>query len=346
MIRKICFVVLALLMSTVSWAGAPARVSTYVPLTTIRSSDVTSNEDAIFNYLQSGVSVYESDSITNDAVDSAAGILASKLNLSGISQNIIHSGTFTQSSSASFTTITDLGAVTTADINGGTLDGVTIGGSSAGAGTFTTLTIGGQSLFNTSSGHDHDGSDSKKVVATNLDMTGTTDTQYLYNNAGTLASKALVQSYEFVSSSATSTSVTFSGLSTGYIYEAVFSLTSSAPGDSAIVTITPTVTTTVSWDTSAAQTTGNALILTPVASNGMSESRRFGGKLTVVPDYTDNTQGWVESEIFGIVKSSTWQKVEYSGYWNSDAAFTSITISFASSGSPTGTVWLYRISKS
>ena len=37
-------------------------------------------------------------------------------------------------------TISSLGTVTTADINGGTIDGVTIGGSSAGAGTFSSLT--------------------------------------------------------------------------------------------------------------------------------------------------------------------------------------------------------------
>jgi len=36
-------------------------------------------------------------------------------------------------------TVSNLGAVTTADINGGTIDGVTIGGSSAGAGTFSSL---------------------------------------------------------------------------------------------------------------------------------------------------------------------------------------------------------------
>uniref|UniRef100_UPI003F69EC24 hypothetical protein n=1 Tax=Winogradskyella sp. TaxID=1883156 RepID=UPI003F69EC24 len=40
---------------------------------------------------------------------------------------------------ASTITFTDLGTVTTVDINGGTLDGVTIGGASAGAGTFTSL---------------------------------------------------------------------------------------------------------------------------------------------------------------------------------------------------------------
>lgn len=46
--------------------------------------------------------------------------------------------------------------------------------------------------FNTSTGHDHDGSDSKKVLYTNLDMTGITNAHYLYNNNGTPAGAALV----------------------------------------------------------------------------------------------------------------------------------------------------------
>ena len=41
------------------------------------------------------------------------------------------------------TTIADLGTVTTADINGGTVDGTVIGGASAAAGTFTTFTSNG-----------------------------------------------------------------------------------------------------------------------------------------------------------------------------------------------------------
>lgn len=60
----------------------------------------------------------------------------------------IQSATFvdlTVTSTATFAgaTIADLGSVTTADINGGTIDGVTIGGVSAGAGTFTALTSNG-----------------------------------------------------------------------------------------------------------------------------------------------------------------------------------------------------------
>jgi len=44
---------------------------------------------------------------------------------------------------------------------------------------------------NTTTGHDHDGSDSKKVIYVNLDMTGIDDGDYLYNNAGTPAGAVL-----------------------------------------------------------------------------------------------------------------------------------------------------------
>jgi hypothetical protein len=51
--------------------------------------------------------------------------------------------TVSKNSTFAGTTIADLGVVTTVDINGGTIDGVTIGGASAGAGTFTTITGSG-----------------------------------------------------------------------------------------------------------------------------------------------------------------------------------------------------------
>jgi hypothetical protein len=49
--------------------------------------------------------------------------------------------TVSKNSTFAGTTIADLGVVTTVDINGGTIDGVTIGGASAGAGTFANLKI-------------------------------------------------------------------------------------------------------------------------------------------------------------------------------------------------------------
>jgi hypothetical protein len=51
----------------------------------------------------------------------------------------IASPTITTSPTAAGATWTDLGTVTTADINGGTIDGTVIGGASAAAGSFTTI---------------------------------------------------------------------------------------------------------------------------------------------------------------------------------------------------------------
>jgi fibronectin-binding autotransporter adhesin len=58
------------------------------------------------------------------------------------------SGTLTASGGGSLTgTWSDLGDVTTINIDGGTVDGVTIGGASAGAGTFTDLTANNSGIF-------------------------------------------------------------------------------------------------------------------------------------------------------------------------------------------------------
>lgn len=54
------------------------------------------------------------------------------------------SPTIGTSPTAAGATWTSLGTVTTADINGGTIDGTTIGGSSAAAGTFTSITFSGK----------------------------------------------------------------------------------------------------------------------------------------------------------------------------------------------------------
>ncbi len=47
--------------------------------------------------------------------------------------------------------------------------------------------------FNTTSGHDHDGTDSKKVLATNLDPTGITDGHFVKRSGSALAGVALSQ---------------------------------------------------------------------------------------------------------------------------------------------------------
>ena len=75
-------------------------------------------------------------------------------------------------------TVSNLGAVTTADINGGTIDGVTIGGSSAGAGTFsslvaTTADINGGTVDNATIGGATPGAGTfSSLVATTADING------------------------------------------------------------------------------------------------------------------------------------------------------------------------------
>jgi len=77
-------------------------------------------------------------------------------------------------------TVSNLGAVTTADINGGTIDGVTIGGSSAGAGTFSSLTattadINGGTVDGVTIGGSSAGAGTfSSLVATTADINGGT----------------------------------------------------------------------------------------------------------------------------------------------------------------------------
>lgn len=72
--------------------------------------------------------------ITNSNISATAAIANSKLNLTSITQNVAISGNLTLTGSAndfSGATISDLGTVTTADINGGTIDGVQVDGATA-----------------------------------------------------------------------------------------------------------------------------------------------------------------------------------------------------------------------
>jgi len=167
--RKLIFTILFLFFSVNAYSAPPSRDNTYVPATTITASDVTANEDAIFNYLQAGVDTYADNTIVNADVNSSAAIQSDKLTLTSIAQNVaitsagsfnnngattldgdvtlgdgtddtltINSDdgiTYTPAATWTFTgnqtvsgTWADLGTITTADINGGTLDGVQIDG--------------------------------------------------------------------------------------------------------------------------------------------------------------------------------------------------------------------------
>ncbi len=121
---------LILLLIPFLLGAAPSRLYTYTSGTTIESSKVTANEDAIFNYLSAGVDTYKALSIENADVSNTAAISDAKLDLATIAQAVKFNGAVT------FTTIADLGTVTTGtftgiDINAGAIDGTLIGQSSA-----------------------------------------------------------------------------------------------------------------------------------------------------------------------------------------------------------------------
>ena len=87
--------------------------------------------------------------IVNADVNASAAISETKISFDGSTvvtlsdtQTIDGVKTFTGNNTFAGTTIADLGAVTTADINAGTVD-ATIGGTTPAAGTFTTLAVAG-----------------------------------------------------------------------------------------------------------------------------------------------------------------------------------------------------------
>lgn len=75
------------------------------------------------------------------------GTLATLAGSESLSNKTLVSPIITTSPTAAGATWTNLGTVTTVDINGGTIDGTVIGGSSAAAGTFTTLTATGNTTL-------------------------------------------------------------------------------------------------------------------------------------------------------------------------------------------------------
>lgn len=73
------------------YASAPTRSASYTPNATISSTDVSTNENSIYTYLQNGVDTYADGSIVNADISSSAAIQSDKLTLSSIGQPIIMS---------------------------------------------------------------------------------------------------------------------------------------------------------------------------------------------------------------------------------------------------------------
>ncbi len=111
---------------------------------TIIASEHNDNFDVLYSLVNGAI---QDVNIAGDAA-----ISDTKLDLATIAQNIIHSGTMTHTGNVTFSgvTIADLGTVTTADINGGSLDDMTLG--AAVASTITGTTIKADTTFEAASG--------------------------------------------------------------------------------------------------------------------------------------------------------------------------------------------------
>jgi hypothetical protein len=91
----------------------------------------SATDNAVPRWDGTGGTVLQNSSVIIDDSNNVTGIVG--LGITNFTANWTNAGR----------TVADLGIVTTVDINGGTLDGVTIGGASAGAGSFTTLGCSG-----------------------------------------------------------------------------------------------------------------------------------------------------------------------------------------------------------
>lgn len=147
--KRLLNLIILLSLSTYAYSAPPVRTQTYTPGEIISSSEVTENEDNIFNYLQAGVDTYADGTIVNADINGSANIQSDKLNLQSIAQDvgITSSGSFdnngattldgtlavngamTVSATSTFAgqTITDLGTVSTGvisevDINGSNIN--------------------------------------------------------------------------------------------------------------------------------------------------------------------------------------------------------------------------------
>lgn len=100
-----------------TYSAAPSRTQTYTNGETISSTEVTENEDNIYDYLQAGVDTYADDSIVNADVNSSANIQSDKLNLTSVAQavSITSAGSLTVNGTTTLNGTNDLGSVTGTD---------------------------------------------------------------------------------------------------------------------------------------------------------------------------------------------------------------------------------------
>ena len=146
--------------SSLTIASSTAVTSVDTDLTSVSASDDTlASAKAIKTYVDAQVGTVDtlSEILANGNTTGANNIIVTagqSITVDTISETtaaggvtvdslLIKDGGITAAGTSTFAgqTISNLGTVTTADINGGTIDGTTIGASSAAAGTFTTLSL-------------------------------------------------------------------------------------------------------------------------------------------------------------------------------------------------------------
>lgn len=138
--------------STVRWASVYATTvstgETDTNTTTFRAYDVDGAAYTVFGTLTAGNT--PSFELDNTILDTAVAKGTWTASGTWTIPAVTLGGTVTSNGQSFSGTITNLGTVTTADINGGTIDGSVIGGASAAAGTFTNLTLAAGGAVRTS----------------------------------------------------------------------------------------------------------------------------------------------------------------------------------------------------
>lgn len=315
------------------------KPNTFTAGATIVASEHNDNFDTIYNEFNG--------SISNANVDSSAAIANSKLNLASISQAVTFTNdvtlgagasdsvtinaddgiTYTPAATWTFTgaqtvsgTWTDLGSVTTVDINGGTLDGVNIGG--------TTAT--GELIVNDSSDD-----------ANGLGDQGTSGEFLQSAGAGSNPVWASVTSpaIEFVSKTAITTTTGNIAITQGIAYMIWFQFDNTSGSQSTLQ---------LEFNADSGQTYGNlgenAAISNEIDLPTMDNSSTLSamiGQFMITPTRTDQMLINGDAVVYGA--SDTYNKVDIGGHWDNSATVTSFRI--LSSETISGDVILYKLNE-
>jgi len=206
--------------------------------------------------------------------------------------------------------------------------------------------------FNTTTGHDHNGANSKKVVAATLDLAGITNQHVLYNNNGTLAGKTVAGNLELVetktlSGGAGSYTTTFSSLSPGVIYKLVFRIAWTNGGNAAFYLASNTASAYTSVSNWGFGTNNNSSItfISPTSTGIYLSMSNAANPYITLGEVVLTTQPGDDSKL--AVCGTTWNFnsiTTIGGLIDSDVNFNSITIrNVATDMYMVGTISLCRL---